>query len=242
MATVQDLITNSLKEIGAIAIGETPTAAESADALSMLNNMLDLWNTESLMVYNINSTVFNYVAGQATYTIGTGGNFNIVRPVKIEAAYNRQYNGAQNQYDFKIHVTEDFQEYSDIQAKNITSVLPIVMYDDGNYPLKNLTFYPIPQNSTYQLVLWYWTVVDSVSALTDTVTLPPGYKIALEFNLALLLANRYGKPVTPLLVDNAVKTKAQIARINTEPGKLTMPDRLLSGRVNYTWQDFYAGK
>lgn len=73
MAKPIDIISRALKDIGALAAGETPTSDASQDAFDMLNDMLDQWSNEDMMVYNYTEIIFPVVAGQTQYTIGPGG-------------------------------------------------------------------------------------------------------------------------------------------------------------------------
>ena len=52
MASAGEIINGSLRLIGALAEGEVPSAETSADALMTMNQMIDSWNTERLMIYN----------------------------------------------------------------------------------------------------------------------------------------------------------------------------------------------
>src|SRR5437899_10439831 len=70
--------------LGDKVIGDTLTAAEQTEYLSVLNSMLDSWRIDKLLVYRILENTFNLVVGFDTYTIGTGGNFNIERPDRLE--------------------------------------------------------------------------------------------------------------------------------------------------------------
>lgn len=79
-----DLIASSLRLIGVLASGETPSGPESADALLILQQMLDSWQSERLNVFTISIDEFAMVPGQQTYTYGAGGNFNKPRPARIE--------------------------------------------------------------------------------------------------------------------------------------------------------------
>ena len=74
MATPLDIISRALKDIGALEAGETPTPEAAQDAFEMLNDMLDQWSNEDMMVYYKSEIVFPIVAGQTQYTIGPGGN------------------------------------------------------------------------------------------------------------------------------------------------------------------------
>lgn len=73
MTTPLDIISRSLKDIGALEAGEIPTADAATDAFDMLNDMLDQWSNESMMIYNVTEIVFPLTAGQTQYTIGPGG-------------------------------------------------------------------------------------------------------------------------------------------------------------------------
>lgn len=73
MARPIDIISRALKDIGALEAGEVPTADAAQDAFDMLNDMLDQWSNENMMVYNYTEIVFPVVQGQTQYTIGPGG-------------------------------------------------------------------------------------------------------------------------------------------------------------------------
>jgi len=68
-----DIISRALKDIGALASGETPTPEEAQDAFDMLNDMLDQWSNEDMMTYYKTEIIFPITPGQTQYTIGPGG-------------------------------------------------------------------------------------------------------------------------------------------------------------------------
>ncbi len=65
-----DVISRALKDIGALEAGETPTADAAIDAFDMLNDLIDQWSNEDMMVYNVTEIIFPVIAGQTQYTIG----------------------------------------------------------------------------------------------------------------------------------------------------------------------------
>ena len=65
-----EIISRALKDIGALASGETPTADEAQDAFDMLNDLLDQWTNEDMMVFNVTEIIFPIIPGQVQYTIG----------------------------------------------------------------------------------------------------------------------------------------------------------------------------
>ena len=73
-----DIVSRSLKDIGALEAGENPTADAAQDAFDMLNDMVDQWSNEDMMVFYKNEIVFPITPGQTQYTIGPGGQIGAV--------------------------------------------------------------------------------------------------------------------------------------------------------------------
>ena len=73
-----DIISRALKDIGALAAGETPAPEDAQDAFDMLNDMLDQWSNESMMIYYKTEIIFPVTPGQTQYTIGPGGQIGAV--------------------------------------------------------------------------------------------------------------------------------------------------------------------
>jgi hypothetical protein len=78
MTQVVDIISRALKDIGALEAGETPTPEAAQDAYDMLQDLLDQWSNESMMVFYKNEIIFPIVQGQTQYTIGPGGQIGSV--------------------------------------------------------------------------------------------------------------------------------------------------------------------
>lgn len=74
MTTPLNIISRAMKDIGALAAGEVPTADEAQDGLDMLNDMLAQWSNENMMVFYRTEIVFPCVQNQTQYTIGPNGN------------------------------------------------------------------------------------------------------------------------------------------------------------------------
>ena len=65
-----DIISRALKDIGALEAGETPSPEAAQDAFDMLNDLIDQWSNEDMMVYNTTEIIFPLISGQVQYTIG----------------------------------------------------------------------------------------------------------------------------------------------------------------------------
>lgn len=75
--TALDLITGALRNINALESAEVPDASDAQDALQVLNDMLESWAIEHLMVFCQIENRFVFNPGQYQYTIGNyeAGNF-----------------------------------------------------------------------------------------------------------------------------------------------------------------------
>ena len=65
-----DIISRALKDIGALEAGEQPSADSAKDAFDLMNDLIDQWSNEDMMVFNITEIIFPVIAGQVQYTIG----------------------------------------------------------------------------------------------------------------------------------------------------------------------------
>lgn len=219
--TALDLITNSLLDLGVLADEETPTASMAVGALRKLNNMIDAWNIENLMVYGGIQNVFPLTPNKGVYTLGIGGDFNIPRPNSINEITIRD---VIQQQDFPIEIYNESQ-YASIGLKQQTSNLPLGVYVDSLYPLNNVYLWPIPSTSQYSLVMWTNGIIDNFN-LDDVIALAPGYKRALESNLCIELSASYGKEVTPSIARIAEDSKAKLKAQNLQLNRLEIDPRL----------------
>ena len=193
--TALDLITSSMRLIGSLASGETPSGAEATDGLDVLNGMVDAWQVQRLMIFttaritqDVNGNPF-LLNGQQSYTLGTGGDLNIPRPARIDTYGIIQLNNAQQPLELGLqNLTID--QWQTIPVKNIQSALPTAVWNDGGFPLMTLSFWPIP-NTGVGLALYPWVALNEFTDLTTEYSFPPGYYKCLRYNLALDLMAEY---------------------------------------------------
>lgn len=210
MATLLDLLTGSLRLIGAANPGEALDAVTAQDALQALNDLIETLNLEHLTnPKGVTQVDVTTTPGQAVHTIGTGGDFDTSRPVVIDKAYLTLNSG-----DCPIEILDD-DHWAAIPVKNMTGI-PTSLYYEPAFPLGKVHLHPKPAEA-YSLALWCWDSLPTytMAQLNSTLTLPPGYRRMLRFNLALdLAADGYGKEPSASVVNNAVESKAAIKRAN----------------------------
>lgn len=231
--TALDLISSSLRLLGVLASGENASANEANEGLIALNDMLDTWTTEQLLIFSKVTETFALVAGQQSYQMGTGApDFNTPRPQRIENALWQQPTGSTN-FNLQIEIINQDQ-WAAITTPQIQSNIPTKMFPNYTFPYATLYFWPIPQ-VVNNLILWSWKPPIDIAALTTTISLPPGYNKAMKYNLALELAPEFGAMPSPLVVSVAEESKAAIKRMNNKPILLSQDEALLPHKPVFNW-------
>lgn len=209
MTTARELITRSMRLVEIIGQDETPEASELNDALLTFNEMLSFWSAEYAPVFLETKESFSLTSNDGEYTIGSGADFNTVRPLRILHAFVRD---GSNDYPLEII---DQAEYAAIGDKTEQGSYPDFLYYDANYPTGKIFLWPLP-GAGYTLHLYSEKPLTEPATLDDVLVLPPGHSMAYRFNLAVILAPEWGKE-PPRTVENiARKTKLAIENANRE--------------------------
>lgn len=227
MTTVRDLVTGAMRLVGLVAAGEKPNDDDMDTCVQALSGMIDSWSNSKLLQYTINPYVFNLNPGQQQYTLGPGGDWDTARPMMIQNAYVRLNQGVTNQLDIPMKTLTD-KEYGDISIKNMGSNFPWAIYDNGNYPLRTVTVFPIPSTQC-QIVFWLWQPLVNLDNIDEVVTYPPGYERAFRFNLAVEIAPEFGKECPAQVVATAKVSKDELKRMNHIPVFMKGPGAIPRG-------------
>ncbi len=305
MTTALDVIKGSLRSIGALGTGDTPDPDTAADAFAMLNDMLDMWSNERMMVFCIQEVIHELVGGQYIYTIGDqssdvaclftgtsvnnvltvtavtsgalsvgqivfgngvqanttitalgtgrGGNGNNAlgtyylslaptgvpasygsyapRPLRINSAFVRLNNAVASTLDYQV-TPINLENYETIGIKSLSGAWPRAVYYQPSEPVGILNYWPNP-NQVSEMHLFCDTVLNQFQKLSETITLPQGYNIALRFNLAELLMPEFGvkdQAVISMVTTQAANSRAWVKRTNMQPIQTARFDPVLTPR------------
>ncbi len=234
--TVRDLLTSSLRKIGVIQSGELIDDSELEDALETANDIIETWMLERLMCFHIINQAFTLVSGQRSYTIGPCADFDTVRPIRIERAY---IDVNTTNPVVTLDLTElNFEQYADLTVKTTTSPIPNKFYYettfDPQFPWGRIFLWPTPAAANI-LQLWYWSQLPKFTSINQTINLPPLYKKALRYAIAVESASEYGVEPTPLLMDIAEKSKGLIKRVNQVLPVMVSDPALVSQRRTFNY-------
>ena len=217
--TGDDVINETLTVLGVIYPGQTISAEAKATTLFGLNMMLGEWSATGLAVFSVvRNAAFTLVSGTADYTIGTGGGtINVARPEKIEAWAVNDASGMSTRG--KPVDAASFAAISDDRSL-ISAEIKALNYDAA-YPLGTIHLYPKPNGGT--LELWVWQQFVSIADTSAAIDFPVGYLEAIVFNLAISVADKFGRPITPSMKAKADETKGAIGGVNASVHQTSPP-------------------
>jgi len=227
--TANDIINMTLRSLGVLAEGETPSAATSADALMAMNMMIDSWSTEKLSCYTTQDQVFTWASGYTSRTLGPTGDFVGNRPVWLDDA---TYFTVSN-LSYQIQLVNQ-EQYNSIVLKSSTSPYPEVLYPLMEYPNITAHVYPVP---TGDLEMHFVSVkeLDQPASLTTTLAFPPGYMRAFWSNLAREIASQFGIGCPKSVLDIARVSKGNIEKVNNPMDVMSMPNSVLPMPSGFNW-------
>lgn len=219
--TATTLITDTLLDMGVIAAQAQPTAAQVQQALRKLNNMIETWNIEGLMVYGATENLLSLVSNQGTYTIGPSGDLNIPYPTNITSAFIRDTSLPPNNIvDYPLYMYTN-QEWAYNPIKFQAAQWPNWgIWFNMTFPLVTATLTPTPTTSQYKMVVWTDNIINSMSENT-VIILAPGFKRAIVSNLYIELAPSYQIDVPQGIQAIANDSKARIKTNNLQINEIT---------------------
>jgi len=231
--TALALITNSMRKLGVIATGETPTAAEAADGLASLNDVLESYNIEGLTLWDRVAQSFTLTPGVANYTIGPSGALVTTpkRPVEIEGVY-----GSFDGVDYRV-APWTYDQYLAATVKATSTLYPLRYAYINHYPNGQLLLWPTPSQAI-TLNIDYFEQIAVVTSLTHVMAFPPGYIRALQWELAGELAADYGVQLNETQAAGIRNSKAMLKKSNRRPSVSRLDVTLLS-RPNPTFRGGY---
>ena len=234
MASAGDIINGSLRLLGVLAEGETPSAATSQDALTALNQMIDSWNTERLAVFSTQDQIFTWPPGVISRTLGPSGTFSGIRPIALDDSTFFRDPASGISYGIKII---NQQQYNGIAVKTVTSSFPQVMWVNMTYPDIEMYVYPVPLRSIEFHFVSIKELTQPVN-LATTLAFPPGYLRCFRYNLACEMAPEFGVEPSPQVKRIAMTSKRNLKRVNNPGDVMALPYSIVGTRQRY---NIFAG-
>ena len=243
-STAQQIIMTAYQMIGYYGASETMNSADSALGLDQLNKLLDSWSNTPLACFAITEQSLPLQPGVSAYTIGTTGGamVNLPRPIRIMegpgAAYLQDIN--QNNYRVDVVPREQWNQIAN-RGPNTTSNIPDTLFYDPQFPLGVINLWPTPNEGGYTLFFDSYAQLADMANLVQVFALPPGYELAIQTNLALLLYPFCfkGEP-SRTVVTAASRSLTNVKRSNRR-NNVAQFDQEIVSRSQPTW-NIYSGR
>ena len=229
MTTAAELIDGSLRLLGVLAEGETPSAAVMQDSIMAMNQMIQSWDTERLSVFSTQDQVFTWPANALSRTLGPTGDFVGNRPIEIDDA--TYFKDPSSGLSFGVKLINQ-QQYDGIAFKTVTSTYPQVLWVNNTFPNIEMYVYPVPIKALEWHIISVQTL-DEVSSVATDIYFPPGYLRAFRYNLACELAPEFGVEPSPQVQRIAMTSKRNIKRINFPGDLMAIPYPIVATRQRY---------
>lgn len=195
-----DLVNGALRLIGAIASGETPNSDEAADGLTALQQLLDSWSGQELMIFATAIQTVSMTAGTQSYTLPT-------RPVKILSADVNL-----GTINIPVEVVGP-EQWAKIPDKSASSAMMKAVFCDYGFTSAKVYVAPIPNSQTSALNLYCTVDLATLSNGSSTFSMPESYSRAIMYNLAVDLAPQYGRTVDQALMLRANETMQALMKL-----------------------------
>jgi len=228
--TPGDLITLALKGAGVLGVGQSALAEDYNDAFDILNAMLAEWNRQRWLIWHlIDTSVVS--TGSLFYTIGPGGDFNVPRPDRIEAAFVRLITASPSDpVDIQLQVITAREDYNRIPLKSMTTNFPSAVFYDSAFPIGSVYVWPLARSGSVELHLSLKETLAQFTSFIQPIQMPMEYLQAILTNLTVRLAPYYQYDTRPETAALAVSSLATIRAANTQIPKLVMPRGLAGFR------------
>jgi hypothetical protein len=223
--TYADLITSALRLINVKAQGEHASGADATDALDVLNELIDSWNSYEGLLF-ATTTTSTPLTGASTYSIGPTGSIQATpRPTKLISAW---VNNSES-IDIPVQILANI-DYGSIPQKGLTANIPRALYLEAGMPNSKIYVYPIGATNG-SLFLQFNASLSEVTLSTPEV-LPPAYRQALRYNLAVALGPEYGLEVPPSVMMTAISSKSMIIAANSTVPRMNFSDQFGLFNIN----------
>ena len=229
MTTAAEIIDGSLRLLGVLAEGETPSAAVMQDSIMAINQMIQSWDTERLSVFSTQDQVFTWPANVLSRTLGPTGDFVGNRPIEIDDA--TYFKDPSSGLSFGVKLINQ-QQYDGIAFKTVTSTYPQVLWVNNTFPDIEMYVYPVPIKALEWHIISVETL-NEVSSVATNMYFPPGYLRAFRYNLACELAPEFGIEPSPQVQRIAMSSKRNIKRVNFPGDLMAIPYPIVATRQRY---------
>jgi PKD repeat protein len=157
----------------------------------------------------------------ATHTYGVVGTYTVTLNTNAGSATETvevvpEYEVSLNSQTLSILTQQvDFRDFASIGLRGLQSTYPKYWYDNGQFPLRTIAFWPVPSQN-FGVELWCWEPITQETDLDAELNLPPGYERYLRYKLAIEIAPEFGMEISPTVLQNYKESEVVVKRLNQQ--------------------------
>lgn len=219
--TGQDYVVAALRELGVLNAVDPPSPEDAAMMLGLMNRIFDDWNADEKGVYAWDFAPFTLTPNLSPHTIGPTGTFVVDSRPSIIYGASLVLNNVTPNVNTRIGVRSR-QWYLNLGVPDLATTIPTDLYYDPQWPNGDLFFWPVP-TVAYGVQLLVPVLLSEVELIT-AISMPPGYRSALELTMAEQGAPSLKVPLSPETQRNARLARARIFDVNTGTVSLRTAD------------------
>jgi len=190
------------------------------------NHFITIVPREQPIVVTVNTA--GVVGGlTAAVTAVAGIDFDCARPIRIDHCFVRDTINVAYPIDWPVEIVPN-DKFQSLDIKALISAYPVYLNYTPLMPAGLIRLWPVPNRISLQLSITQYAQHQPFNLITDELNLPPGYTLALRYNLAVALAPEYGVDPSPF-ARQAAETKATLMRLNAEPVHASLDSAILQG-------------
>ena len=229
--TGRNIVRDALRELGVLQSNETADGDATQQGLDVASDLLDTWRTERLTISGVTIASYDLVADTATYTIGSGGDWDQDYPTAIERWSVIPDGGETDPVEIPRGRPLTPEEWQRIAVKTLTGAYPTWLYFDRAFSagLGTVSVYPVPTTSDPDVRLYTRTPAITTLVLNTAYTLTPGYIRAFKLHLAIELAGRNGLEPSASLIGRAKEAKGWLKAQHIQPRESPINPAFLIG-------------
>lgn len=214
MPTARDLVQRAAISAGVVESVDNLSNEDAVSALNELNNIVEIWNLDSLFP----NTNLEYTFTPPALTSGEIKIGPTTGSVDIEAPRPNRVVAVATLRDGRYYAL-NYISPDDVATSNVRNALNQGVYSDYysvymDYPDITIKLYPYSDSDSYLITT---QGVVPTFTLNDNINLPSGYFPALQYELASVLALNFGNvEMLPLLEKRALECISRVKRLNNK--------------------------
>lgn len=237
--TVNELITSSLYLLGELGTNETPDSFMLSTGLELINEILAMFDTDSIYIPYITTVTFNMVVAQRTYSLSDMVPADVVTNRVVDLSYaNYTVPSAGQGIIYPLQIINKAQYYG-VTRLTPLNTRPGFIFLDKQAEESFITLYPSP-DQPYPCELGVKSMMNSVVQNGNLGQMPPFYYGLLKFTLSRRYLAYYPSGNWPQQNEDTYQEYMSIIKNANETDLTIRPSAVLSRPEPFYWQNILA--